>query len=275
MKVNPKGALSPYDSPRSRIVTFLVITMLLSTIPWVASAVTGEISELILLTPGLAAFLTVWLYGSGFRDLGWRFKRPRLLVVAWVLPIALGAIVYGGTWAAISGSFQSDGIDTSEFFLEFLNGATIGVILFSLFALFEEIGWRGFLVPELAKITNFWKTSVISGIIWAAWHFPLIILVKEEFDFAGTPTPYALIVFTLSLVAVSFSMTWLRLASGGLWVAVIMHGSHNSISLDVLNDWNSTDGAAPYVAGEVGLGLLAAWVIVGYIFWRRRSAVES
>lgn len=236
---------------------------------------TGEISELILLTPGVAAFLTVYLYGSGFRDLGWRFKAFRLQGVAWGLPLLIGIIVYGVTWAAISGSFQSDGKETSKFFLELLSGASVGFILLSLFALFEEIGWRGFLVPELAKITNFWKTSVISGVIWAVWHFPLIIFVSEEFDFAGIPTPFALVVFTLSLVAVSFSMAWLRMASGSLWIAVIMHGSHNSISLDVLNDWTTTDGAAPYIAGEVGLGLLAAWAVVGYIFWRRRSAIES
>lgn len=37
----------------------------------------------------------------------------------------------------------------------------------------EEIGWRGFLVPELAKGLPFTAVALVSGIIWAAWHYPI------------------------------------------------------------------------------------------------------
>jgi len=50
--------------------------------------------------------------------------------------------------------------------------ATLGVLISCLTALGEEIGWRGFLVPQLASVTSFTKTALISGLIWAVWHYP-------------------------------------------------------------------------------------------------------
>src|SRR2546430_1382585 len=36
-------------------------------------------------------------------------------------------------------------------------------------ALGEEIGWRGFLVPELARSMSFSAVALTTGIIWATW----------------------------------------------------------------------------------------------------------
>jgi membrane protease YdiL (CAAX protease family) len=81
-------------------------------------------------------------------------------------------------------------------------------------ALGEEIGWRGFLVPELAKTTTFFNTALISGAAWALWHYPLIIFGGYN---GGTSIPYSLFCFTLAVIAISFPMAWLRLKSGSLW----------------------------------------------------------
>jgi uncharacterized protein len=35
----------------------------------------------------------------------------------------------------------------------------------------EEIGWRGFLVPELAKVLPFTGVALVSVLICAAWAF--------------------------------------------------------------------------------------------------------
>jgi membrane protease YdiL (CAAX protease family) len=39
----------------------------------------------------------------------------------------------------------------------------------------EEIGWRGFLVPEFAKTQSFPATALITGFIWAIWHYPVLL----------------------------------------------------------------------------------------------------
>ncbi len=50
----------------------------------------------------------------------------------------------------------------------------------------EEIGWRGFLVPELAKGLPFTAVALVSGIIWAAWHYPITAVVANA---ALSPRP--------------------------------------------------------------------------------------
>ena len=48
----------------------------------------------------------------------------------------------------------------------------------------EEIGWRGFLVPELAKVLPFTGVALVSGLIWASWHYPITAVVYRD---AGLP----------------------------------------------------------------------------------------
>ena len=38
----------------------------------------------------------------------------------------------------------------------------------------EEIGWRGFLVPELAKFMSFTNVALTSGLIWSVCHWPML-----------------------------------------------------------------------------------------------------
>ncbi|WP_457831901.1 CPBP family glutamic-type intramembrane protease, partial [Staphylococcus aureus] len=51
-------------------------------------------------------------------------------------------------------------------------------------ALGEEIGWRGFLVPELYKKIGYTKTSLLTGAIWSVWHYPILIFADYN---KGTP----------------------------------------------------------------------------------------
>src|ERR1051325_7008488 len=87
----------------------------------------------------------------------------------------------------------------------------MSILIACFFALGEEIGWRGFLVPELSRFMNFTQVGLISGVIWTLWHFPLILF--GNYHGAG-PLWYSLAMFTLLVMATSFVQAWLRLASG-------------------------------------------------------------
>jgi hypothetical protein len=91
-------------------------------------------------------------------------------------------------------------------------------------ALGEELGWRGFLFPELQRITSFTTASVIGGVVWALHHLPLILFS----DYHSTaPIAFQVVVFFISTIVLTFVYNWLRVRSGSVWPAVVLHASHN------------------------------------------------
>jgi len=107
------------------------------------------------------------------------------------------------------------------------------------FALGEEIGWRGFLVPALYRVRGFVWTGVASGLIWGTWHVPLIMFGGYS---TGTPAWYAVTCFMISVTAMSVTVAWLRLRSGSLWTAALYHGAHNLTIQGIFDGSTILDG---------------------------------
>src|SRR5579885_620856 len=152
--------------------------------------------------------------------------------------------------------------------------AIYGVIRSTSSALGEEIGWRGFLFPRLVGRVGFTVGCVLTGCIWALWHYPGLLFADYN---AGTKPAYALSCFTLMVIADSFIMGWLRLKSGSLWPAAILHASHNLFIQAIFDRMTSPVGRTLYVTTEFGAGWYsrsAAWHFIfgrgGSNFRRRR-----
>jgi uncharacterized protein len=105
-----------------------------------------------------------------------------------VVPLAYTSVAYGAVWALRLGSWNSEFVSEvvqsfglrglpawGSLTLYVISMATGGTILNLSATLGEEIGWRGFLVPELAKQMSFTSVSLLSGIVWSAWHCPLLL----------------------------------------------------------------------------------------------------
>jgi len=45
-------------------------------------------------------------------------------------------------------------------------------VTFFIFAIFEEIGWRGYLAPKVYSLNDRLPGHALVGFIWASWHFP-------------------------------------------------------------------------------------------------------
>ena len=135
----------------------------------------------------------------------------------------------------------------------------------------EEIGWRGFLVPELAKRHSFAATAIISGLIWAVWHYPIFLLADGYSG--GTPVWYYLPLFTLLLPAISFLWTWMRLKSGSIWPGVVLHAAHNTFIQQFFDPLTIDKSKTRYIAGEFGVGLAVISILMAFYFWKRRNEV--
>lgn len=126
----------------------------------------------------------------------------------------------------------------------------------------EEWGWRGYLVPRLARHGH--ATALIgSGVVWGLWHAPLIVLGH---NYPGHPFvgPLMMVAFC---VAVGSVLGHLRLVSGSVWPAVVAHGSLNALGpvvLAVIPDGSTWNPLTTGISGLVGLALLAplaAWAL--------------
>jgi membrane protease YdiL (CAAX protease family) len=156
--------------------------------------------------------------------------------------------------------------------LFFIVEGVIGMFGSMATALGEEIGWRGFLVPELYITTNYTRTSLISGAIWAAWHYPILIFGHYN---NGTPFWYGMICFTVLVMSMSFVFTWFRLKSGSLWTGVMLHASHNLFIQGIFTPLTISTNHTPYFIDEFGCILPVVTVILAIYFWKRRNELSS
>lgn len=238
--------------------------------------------------PALAAFATTWLFGGRVRDLAWRWGEPRWQWLAYALPFFYALPLYLLAWttglggfynpeaaAKIAADYGLTALPTGwAFALYCVISLTIGFVPKTGRALGEEIGWRGFLVPELMKVTGFVGTSLISGLMWSVWHFPGILLGDYN---AGTEAWVGLTCFTIAVTSQSFVYTWLTLRSRSLWPAAFLHGAHNTLIQLVLTPATRNTGPTPYVIDEFGVGLVVTCVIAAVVVWRlhRRETASA
>ena len=257
----------PSNRLRAELTTFLVLTFALSSIFYVffAHAKTlnaggGLYVGLLMWCPGVSALITRLVFQRNVRGEGWAWGPMRYELAGYALPIAYAACAYAAVWI-----FDFGGVDLGRFKTNALGFVTLGLLTNLAFALGEEIGWRGFLVPKLAEGTTFTRTALISGIIWATWHMPLIIFADYN---GGTPTLYSIACFAVMVVGISFPLAWLRLRSGSLWPAALLHASHNLFIQGFFDVVSVDTGVTKYLLSEFGAVLAFAAAITGWLFWR-------
>ncbi|PZR73723.1 MAG: CPBP family intramembrane metalloprotease domain-containing protein [Chthoniobacterales bacterium] len=280
------SATEPAATVWKKIALFYVLTLLFSNVFNALVLHAGKMGagDLLYVTgamwsPALAAFATKAFFGESVRDLPWSFGPARYAWLAYLIPVAYALPVYLVVWFGGLGGF-ADATFVQRIAAQFgwtgfpagltlalfvLLTATVGLVGKTSRSLGEEIGWRGFLVPELAKVVGFPGVAIISGLMWAAYHFPVLLFADYN---AGTPAWYGLTCFTLMVVADSFILAWLTLRSRSLWPAAILHGSHNLFIQSIFTPLTRETGPTKYIIDEFGFGLVITVTIAAVFAWR-------
>jgi uncharacterized protein len=267
---------------------FLVLTTCLSAIFWAFIDLTQTASPgyvyLLMWMPGVSALLACRILRRPLSSLGLGVWSWRFVVIGYLIPVAYCLVASLGTWLLGFGGFPNMNFLHQAADVLGLAGApdwvviavfvvvqgTSGMVLGVGAAAGEEIGWRGFLVPELAKRLPFTGVALVSGAIWAAWHYPITAVVYRD---AGLPAWFWLSSFTVSAIAVSFAQAWLRLRSSSVWPPIFLHASHNLWMQSIFFPLTSERSQTKWVAGDLGVALVMVAVVVAAIFWFRRDAV--
>lgn len=285
------------QNPRRRaIFIFLFTTLVLSSVVWLltihAAGKTGTFGNRvygygIMWCPALAAYITCKILRRNIADLAWQWGKPKYLFWSYLIPLLYTLIIYTIVWIFGGGGFYNQSFLTQMqhdlgwvnvppviFLILFLIlQGVIGLLPSMATALGEEIGWRGFLLPEIAGSTkSFTKTSLIMGLIWAVWHYPLLIFGNYN---AGAPSWYSLVMFTIAITCESFIYTWFRLKSNSLWTGVMLHASHNLFVQAVFDPITVENSHTRYYTGEFGIALPIITFLLAIYFWTRRKELPG
>lgn len=246
---------------------------------------------LVQFAPLVAAFITKFVFQRNLRGLGWGWGKTRYQMAAYGLAFLLPLISFSLVWLLGFGGFydvafiteaqtgitDSFGINTGSPWVTMLAlvalGGTLG-LFFAFGGIGEELGWRGFLVPELFKHYDFTKTALISGVIWAIYHWPLIF-----FLLAPRLGVSAVALMAISLVAgigLSTILAWFRLQSGSVWTAVIFHMALNTHTQGFFQNVTvKTSWLTHYASGEHGLMLALVSAVTGWWLWSMRAQLSE
>jgi len=143
--------------------------------------------------------------------------------------------------------------------------AIVGVAVVSFLALFEEIGWRAWLLPRLAERIGIRRAIVATSAVWGLWHIPFALSGIQHID--GAPPLTLAVGMPIGVATAGLVIGWLFVRSESIWIAALAHGA--------LNNWGQY--AFKYMkdpvhtgAGEVLAVGMTALFIVGMVLLRRR-----
>ena len=146
------------------------------------------------------------------------------------------------------------------------------VTLNAALALGEETGWRGYLLPALLPLGRL-PALLLTGLIWAVWHLPLILL---GYEYPGAPRGLALLAFVVFCVGAGALLGWFRLRSNSILPAAVAHGA--------INAWAGVPtllaaaGAPQHSLLAAPAGLLASLclaVTAGCLWWWQRPPTRA
>jgi membrane protease YdiL (CAAX protease family) len=179
----------------------------------------------------LAAFIVIavttgW---AGFRGLLSGLTRWRVRARWWLVAISPAALVLL-TLAALLLTGQSPP-DFTGVLRQFGGSSAAAAFLFVLATVAssvgEEVGWRGYALPQLQRQFRPLPATLVLGLLWWLWHLEFFII--DKLPLSQFPA------YLIEVVAVAMILTWLYNRSGGsILLVVVFHAAYNAVSINGL-----------------------------------------
>jgi membrane protease YdiL (CAAX protease family) len=264
------------------IMLFLILLTALSSIAYYAILKLNPTSIYVgalMLSPALASLITLKIRKRPISSLPWRLKELKYLRLSYITPILYVSIAYVFIWLFGFGNL----INTerilqwsNELGIESTNQTLVIVVMIFLLltagviknlgsTLGEEIGWRGFLIFELRKVMSFKALAVVSGLIWAVWHFPLLNLIYGNSE----NLLLHMGAFTIMIIGISVILAYYTFKSNSLWPAVLYHSVHNIYIQKICTPLTISNDKTAFWIDEYGFMIPIITTIFAIYFWRK------
>ncbi|HEV7241651.1 MAG TPA: type II CAAX endopeptidase family protein [Thermoanaerobaculia bacterium] len=189
-----------------------------------------------------------------------RWKLPfRWYAIAILLPFAVRGVAVAGVLLSQGASWR----------VALRPAETIAriTVLMVLLVPFEEIGWRGYLLPLLQRRWTPLASSVIVGGVWALWHLPLA-WASVGYQRSDEPWRY-MAYFVGTIIPVSCVATWLFNRTGESLLLVSLF--HIAINLaDFILVLPSRIGEPVLLVTSI-----VTTFVVGAAWWRDNETVKQ
>lgn len=276
------GAL-PLNRRRESAITLAVFLALLVGLSaggyWLIFRL--ESATPLMMSVGLAAIFTCLIRKRDLASLGWGWGAWKYQWLGYALPLGMIAAAYLLIWGGGFGHWYDASFvlgkkqdyhldswsDSSVIAFHFVVTATLSFLLLLPSVLGEELGWRGFLVPELGKWMRFSGVALVSGLLWAAWHWPMIFM--GIYGNKAAPLYFQLLMFTLFIVGNGFILAYLRLKSNSVWTAVIFHMSSNVFMQKFFTPMTAETARSAWYVDEFGVVPALVTLLVAGYFWHK------
>ncbi|MGY0236686.1 CPBP family intramembrane glutamic endopeptidase [Longispora urticae] len=257
------------------VLTFLVLafglawaSMFAARLLWGLSLADPRVQLPMAFAPAIAAVVVRrWVTREGFADAGLALRvRPAWTsyLMAWFGPLffVLGTVAVAGAsgvripdWSALDRLV--DGVP----------GWAVILVLLALLPLLapvywgEEFGWTSYLRLRLFPARPV-ASVVVTGLIWAVWHYPLAFLGYVHFP----NVVLGLTSWTVSFVLQEIILAWLRQRGASVWVPSLAHAGNNMVlfllsGALLTRDGVELDPTLVNVFASVPMAVLCVWIL--------------
>ena len=259
---------------------FLLLLIVFSSIAYYAILKLNPTSiyvGLLMISPALAAFLTLKIKKRSISSLPWSLKNLKYVKFSYLIPLLYVSIAYVLLWLFGFANFMNPETITewsNELGIAESNQPlviavmvilllTVGVVKNLGSTLGEEIGWRGFLIFELRKVMSFKALAIASGVIWAVWHYPVINLIYGRGENLLMHTS----AFTIMIIGISVILAYFTFKSKSLWPAAIYHSVHNIYIQKICTPLTISNENTTFWIDEYGFMIPIVTTVFAIYFW--------
>jgi uncharacterized protein len=220
MNNTPAVSAQVRSAARRDLVAFLLLVAVLS-LPWqVAIGRTRALEDVngilwvagLMWMPALASVIVRLSTRQGFADVTFRRTLgPRRLLL---LPLMVAVPAYA--LALLLDLVQPDVQPVGQVVALLLVSAVANLLVVP----GEEIGWRGFMVTRLVD-SGIPAPLVTSGLIWAAWHVPLVIW--GGYVEGDSPIWMSVLQLMVLVTMLGYVLGQARLTTGSVWPPTLVH----------------------------------------------------